>query len=335
LAATIHDVARRAGVGVGTVSSVLNNSRPVSRNTRQRVLNAITELDFVPNTSGRRLSMGKTHTIGVIIPFFTIASQMERLRGVMAVIAGSDYDISLYTIETVPQRNRVLEKVTHRGHIDGLIIFSISPTDKDSQRIKRGRLPTVLVESYHPELHSISLDDEAAAYAAVEHLISLGHTKIAYLGDYLDDPFRTFFSRNRYKGYCRALEQAGLPIIPEYCQLGWHDQNEARQLAHILLRLPDRPTAIFAFSDEQALGVMEAARDLGISIPDELSLVGYDDIRLAHFAQLTTVRQQLFESGVQGVELLLNLIEQPDLPVCHIEIRTELIVRRTTAPVKV
>jgi DNA-binding LacI/PurR family transcriptional regulator len=335
LPATIHDVAKRAGVGVGTVSSVLNNSRPVSQRTRQRVLNAINELDFVPNTSGRRLSMGKTHSIGVVIPFFTIASQMERLRGVMSVIAGSDYDISLYTIETVPQRNRVLEKVTHRGHIDGLIIFSINPTNKDFQRISRGRLPVVLVESYHPELHSISLDDETATYQAVEYLISMGHTKIAYLGDYLDDPFGTYFSRNRYKGYCQALEQANLPILPEYCQLGWHDQNEARQLAHTLLTLPNPPTAVFVFSDEQAIGVLEAARDLNITVPGELSIIGYDDIRLAHFAQLTTVRQHLFESGVQGVELLLNLIEQPDLPVCHTKMPTELVVRRTTAPVNI
>jgi LacI family transcriptional regulator len=109
--ATIHDVARQAGVGIGTVSSVINNSRPVNTETRRRVLEAIKELDFIPNPSGRRLSMGKTHTIGVVIPFFTIASQAERLRGVMSIIAGSDYDISLYTIETVPQRNKVLQKV--------------------------------------------------------------------------------------------------------------------------------------------------------------------------------------------------------------------------------
>ena len=330
--ATIHDVARRAGVGIGTVSSVLNNSRPVSIHTRQRVLKAIDELDFVPNTSGRRLSMGKTHTIGVVIPFFTIASQTERLRGIMSVLAGSEYDISLYTIETVPQRNRVLQKVTRRGHIDGLIIFSIVPTEEDYQRIVRGNVPTVLVESYHPKLHSISLDDRTASQHAVAYLIDLGHEKIAYVGDILDDPFGTFFSRNRYEGYCLAMQHAGLPLRPEYCQLGWHDQNEARQMALELLNLPDPPTAIFAFSDEQALGVLEAARDLELAVPRDLSVVGYDDIRLAHFAQLTTVRQNLFDSGVQGVDLLLKLIDKPELPVCHQQLPTELVTRRTTAP---
>jgi len=330
--ATIHDVAKKAGVGIGTVSSVLNNSRPVNPATRQKVLDAIKWLDFVPNPSGRRLSMGKTHTIGVVIPFFTIASQIERLRGVMSVIAGSDYDISLYTVETVPQRNKVLQRVARRGHIDGLLIFSLSPTEEDLQRIKQRQVPTVLIEAYHPEVHSLSLDDVAAARNAVEYLINLGHRKIAYIGDYLEDPFGTYFSRNRFEGYCQALKAAGITVDKRYQRQGWLDRSEARQLALDLLQLPDRPTAVFAFSDEQALGVLEAARDLDISVPQQLSVIGYDDIRIAHFAQLTTVRQNLFDSGVKGVELLLNVIEHPNATPQHIQLPTKLVIRHTTAP---
>lgn len=330
--ATIHDVAKKAGVGIGTVSSVLNNSRPVNKATRERVLRAIAELDFVPNPSGRRLSMGKTHTIGVVIPFFTISSQAERLRGVMSIIAGSDYDITLYSVETVTQRNKVFQRVPRRGRIDGLIIFSLIPTEDDFNRIKRGNIPTVLVEGYHPQLHSLPVDDVTASQHAVEHLLALGHQKIAYVGDYLDDPFGTYFSRNRYQGYCQALAKAGLPILSEYRRLGWHDRNEAREMTLELLQLPDPPTAIFTFSDEQALGVLEAARDQGLNVPGNLSVVGYDDIRLAEFAQLTTVRQNLFESGVQGVELLLNLIEFPQETPSRIQISTELVIRKTTAP---
>jgi len=332
LPATIHDVAKLAGVGIGTVSSVLNNSRPVNEATRQRVLAAVEKLDFVPNPSGRRLSMGKTHTIAVIITYFTTSSQFERLRGVMSVIAESDYDISLFAIETIPQRQRVFQTVPRRGRVDGLLIFSLNPTKDDLRRIRQEDIPVVLVEGYHPELPHIFLDDVAAARNAVQHLIDLGHQNIAYISDYLDDLFSSGFNRNRYMGYRQALEGAGIPVRPEYHRQGWHTRDNGRQMAMDLLNLPDPPTAIFAFSDELALGVLEGARDLGLKVPQELSVVGYDDIQLAHFAQLTTVRQNLFESGVQGVELLLDTIENPEAPPAQLQLPTELVVRKTTAP---
>jgi DNA-binding LacI/PurR family transcriptional regulator len=332
LPTTIHDVAKRAGVGTGTVSSVINNSRPVNEVTRQKVLAAVAELDFVPNPSGRRLSMGKTHTIAVIITYFTLSSQFERLRGVMSVIAESDYDISLFAVETIPQRNKVFQTVPRRGRIDGMLIFSLAPTKDDLRRIRQQRIPTVLVEASHPELSHIFLDDISAARNAVEHLIGLGHRKIGYISDYLDDLFDSGFSRNRYIGYCQALETVGLPICPEFHKQGWHSRDNGRKMALDLLALPDPPTAIFCFSDELALGVLEAARELNLTVPDDLSVVGYDDVEVAHFAQLTTVRQNLFESGMQGVDLLLDAIDNPGGSPTHLQFSTELIVRKTTAP---
>ena len=135
-------------------------------------------------------------------------------------------------------------------------------------------------------------------------------------------------------GYRQALEAAGLPVRPEYHRQGWHSRENGRQMALDLLKLPDPPTAIFAFSDELALGVLEGARDLGLKVPDDLSVVGYDDIELAHFAQLTTVRQNLFESGVQGVGLLLDTIENPEAPPTQLQLPTELIIRKSTTQPK-
>ena len=332
LTTTIHDVAKRAGVGIGTVSSVLNNSRPVNEATRQKVLAAIAELDFVPNPSGRRLSMGKTHIIAVIITYFTIASQFERLRGVMSVIAETDYDISLFAVETIPQRNKVFQTVPRRGRVDGLLIFSLTPTKTDLRRIRQQGIPTVLVEAADPELPHIYLDDVSAAETAVTHLIQLGHRKIAYISDYLDDLFNSGFSRNRYQGYCQALKAAGIAVQPEYHRQGWHSRENGRDMTIDLLRLPDPPTAIFCFSDELALGALEAARELKLEVPADLSVVGYDDVELAHFAQLTTVRQNLFASGVQGVEMLLDVIENPEAPPIQLQFPTQLIVRQTTGP---
>ena len=328
---TIHDVAKKAGVGIGTVSSVLNNSRPVNESTRQKVLAAVTELDFVPNPSGRRLSMGKTHTIGVVVPFFTSPAQIKRLRGVMSVISESEYDISLFAVETLIQRNKVLQTVPRRGRIDGLLIFSVDPTEDDLQRIQRHNIPTVLVEAYHPKLHSIQIDDTVAAKEAVDYLIELGHRNIAYISEYLDTPFGVF-SQHRYQGYCQALESAGISILPQYLRQCNPEREEGRQKALELLSLPDPPTAIFAYSDLQALGALEAAREMNLSVPTDLSVMGYDDIDTARFAQLTTVRQHLFEAGMQGVEYLLDAIERPDLPPIHIQLSTELIIRQTTAP---
>ncbi|MCB0211703.1 MAG: LacI family DNA-binding transcriptional regulator [Anaerolineae bacterium] len=330
--ATIHDVAKKAKVGIGTVSSVLNNSRPVNEETRKRVLAAIAELDFVPNSSGRRLSLGKTHMIGVVIPYFSTPSQVERLRGAMSVLVDSEYDVSLFTVETASQRRKILKTVPHRGRIDGLIIFSLEPTEEDLQQIVQKDVPTVLVESKHAHLHSIYLDDVAAAKEAVRYLITLGHRKIGFISDKLNDSFGSLFSRNRYKGYCQALKEAGIPINPEYHQQGSVSRDKAREMTLHLLQMPDPPTAIFAYSDVQALGVLEAARDLHVDVPNALSVIGYDDIEIAYFARLTTVRQQLYDSGVKGVRLLFDVMNNPNLPLKYIQLPTELVIRQTTAP---
>jgi DNA-binding LacI/PurR family transcriptional regulator len=332
LAVTIRDVAKRAGVGIGTVSSVLNNSRPVNETTRRKVLEAVKDLDFVPNPSGRRLSMGKTYTIAVIVPFFTRPSQAERLRGVMSVITGSDYEISLFTVETISQRNKILQTVPRQGRIDGLLIFSLDPSEKDLLRIKQEKIPTVLVEARHADFPSIYFDDTRGARIAVQHLLNLGHRKIAYVGETLDNAFGFKFSEHRYQGYKQALEAAGLTPNPNYRREGLSTREDGRQLAADLLQQADKPTAIFTYSDEMALGVLEAARELNLSVPQNLSVVGYDDISIAHFAQLTTVRQQLHEAGREAINLLLNILEYPKHPAVHVRMPAELIVRQTTGP---
>ena len=328
---TIHEVAERAGVGIGTVSSVINNSRPVNEATRQKVLAAIVDLDYVPNPSARRLSIGKTHTIAVVIPFFTNAAQIERLRGVMSVLTESDYDLNLFVVETIDQRNKVFQTVPRRGRVDGLLIFSLHPSEEELRRIHQDKVPVVLVEVAHPGFSHIAVDDMAGARVATEHLIDLGHRRIGYISDYLDDPFGTFFSRHRYLGYCEALEAAGIPVEDRYLREGIQSRAGGRQMALDLLQLPDPPTAIFAFSDEIALGILEAARELKLNVPHDLSVVGYDDIELAHFAQLTTVRQHLFESGVRGVQLLFDEIKNPNVSPTCLKLPTELVIRNTTA----
>ncbi len=328
---TIYDIANKAGVSIGTVSSVFNGKGPVDDGTRQKVLSVSRELDYRPNPGSRRSSLNKMDTIGVIIPSFDRAFHMSRLAGIMSVIGPSDYHLNMYTIETISQRDRIFQTIAHSDQIDGLLVFYLSPMADDLRHIRRNHIPTVLVDTVHPDLTQVVIDDVAVAHNAVDHLVTLGHRKIAYLSGYLDDPLISNVSQQRYEGYRQALQVANIPFRPEYHLQGWLNRHQAYQMTLELLSLSDPPTAIFAFNDELALGVLEAARDLSLRVPDDLSVVGCDDTELAQFVQLTTVRQNLFESGVQSVELLLGLIESPDTPPAQYQRPIKLIVRRTTA----
>jgi DNA-binding LacI/PurR family transcriptional regulator len=329
--ATIRDVAKQAGVGVGTVSRVINDSPSVREITRQKVLQAIAELDYSPSPIARRLSLRKTLTLAVIVPFFTRPSYVERLRGIEAMIADSEYDLILFNVETPEKRDQYFRDVPRQERVDGLIIISLSPSDADVERFLGAKVPTVLLDAHHPRLSRAIADDVAGGRMATQHLIDVGHRKIAYVSDLLENPFNFVSSHNRYTGYQEALVASGLPVQGDYHRQDEHGRHQARDMAKDLLTLPDPPTAIFAASDIQAMGVLEAAQELGLKVPEDLSVIGYDDLEIAEFLELTTMRQLLFESGQEAVELLLAAIENPGAePVCSV-LLPELIVRGTTA----
>lgn len=330
---TIRDVAEYAGVGLGTVSRVINNSPLVSEETRNVVKQAILELDYSPNPTARRLSLGKTLTITVIAPFFTRPSVIERLRGIESCLAESEYDLIIYNVETIQRREKCFRDVIRPDRADGVIIISLSPLDEDIILLERSEIPVVLVDANHPsltKLNRIIVDDVKGGRLATQHLIDYGHRHIGFISDILDSPFNFTSSRNRYKGYQLALERAGLPIKSEYHAHGEHGIYEACRLAIEMLSLPQKPTAIFAASDTQAMGVLEAAREMDINVPQELSIIGYDDIEVAGYLGLTTMRQLLYESGHRGVEVLMQTLEEPPgEPVCEV-LPTKLVVRKTT-----
>jgi LacI family transcriptional regulator len=331
---TIRDVAKRASVGLGTVSRVINDSSHVSEATRQRVLNAIAELNFVPNPTARRLSLGKTLTIAAVVPFFTRPAEVERLRGVENTLAESEYDLILYNVETPEKRDAYFHDVPRREQTDGVLIISLSPRDDDIEWLARTNIPIVLVDANHESLTSLNrviTDDVAGGCLATQHLIDLGHTRIGYISDWIATPFNFTSSRDRLQGYRTALQVARIPFRADYHRQGEHGRYEARRLANELLQLPDRPTAIFAASDTQAFGVLEAAQDQCLRVPRDLSVIGYDDIEISEYIGLTTVHQMLYESGRRGVELLFEVLSNPAMkPQCDV-LPTRLIVRKTTA----
>ena len=192
----------------------------------------------------------------------------------------------------------------------------------------------MLVDANHKSLTTLNrviTDDVAGGSAATQHLLELGHTRIGFISDLIETPFNFTSSRDRLQGYRKALKAAGIPFRSDYHAQGEHGRYEARRLATAMLQQPDRPTAIFAASDTQALGVLEAAQDLNLRVPENLSVIGYDDIEISEYIGLTTMRQLLYESGKRGVELLLEVLEDSAVKARCEVLPTELIVRKTTA----
>jgi DNA-binding LacI/PurR family transcriptional regulator len=334
-AVTIRDVARQAGVSPGTVSRAINNSPLVNKETRERILQVVRELNYVPNLAARRLSVGRTLTIAVIVPFFTRPSVSERLNGVVSALSDSQYDLLIHNIDTPEQRDAGFQEVLRKDRIDGALIVSLPIPDEYVAQLTGANVPIVLIDTSHPALDVypwVTGDDVAGGRTATDYLIRLGHTRIGFIGDIVETPFHFVSSRDRYQGYRAALQAAGIPLRPEYYAQGEHGRAQAREIAKAMLALPEPPTAVFAASDTQAVGVLEGARDLGVGVPGELSVVGYDDIELADIMGLTTMRQLLFESGRLGAESLLAVLNDPETTPTQQVLSAELVIRDTTAP---
>ncbi|HMG45435.1 MAG TPA: LacI family DNA-binding transcriptional regulator [Acidimicrobiales bacterium] len=334
--ATIADVAAKAGVGAGTVSRVLNDSPRVSAATRARVLAAIEALDYRPNPMARGLSRGRCQTVGVVVPFFTHASAVERLRGVVALLDTSRYDLVLFNVESPVHRDEHFAALTRRDRADGLLVMSLPPPSSDLERLAAAGVPVVLLDARGPTEHAVPrvvTDDVEGGRIATRHLLALGHERIAFIGDEPDNPLGFVSSAEREQGYRATLEDAGVDVRPELIRHGPHVRSVARRRTEELLARRDRPTAVFAASDTQALGVLEAVRAAGLRVPEDVSVVGFDDIEVSSYAGLTTVRQPLYESGRCAAALLLEVLgtEGPIAPV-HQQLDLDLIVRSTTGP---
>ncbi|MGH9111764.1 MAG: LacI family DNA-binding transcriptional regulator [Acidimicrobiales bacterium] len=330
---TIADVAAHAGVGAGTVSRVLNASPRVSERTRSRVLAAIELLDYRPNPLARGLSRGRCQTLGVVVPFFTQASAIERLRGVAAALEGSRYDLVLFNVESPLHRDEHFATLTRRDRADGLLIMSLPPPPSSLARLAESGVPVVLLDTAGAGVPAVVTDDVEGGRIATHHLLTLGHERIAFIGDDPDNPLGFTAGCSRESGYRETMGDAGVTIPPGYICHGAHVRSVARRLTERLLARRDRPTAVFASSDTQALGVLEAARASGLDVPGDVSVVGFDDVEVSGYAGLTTVRQPLFESGRLGAQILLDALEDEHPPAARVhKLPLDLVERSTTAP---
>jgi LacI family transcriptional regulator, galactose operon repressor len=330
---TIHDVAQEAGVGIGTVSRVVNNSPDVKSATRERVLAAIHRLNYKPDPIARSMISKRTNSIGTIVPFFTRPFFMEVLRGVEAVIARLRRELVLYNVETTAQRDRFFSELPLHRKVDGLLIISLSPDDAIARMFRELGTPVVLIDAYSPLLTSLVVNNVEGAYQAVKRLIELGHRHIGFINGEIEGNFKFNDANDRLIGLHRALGEAGLLFEPEQVLISEWSRKGGKHAALQLLTQQKRPTAIFAASDVQAVGALEAARELSLRVPEQLSVIGFDGIEVSELLELSTMQQPMQEMGELGASRLVELIENPSHPPELIRFDTKLVERRTTGPV--
>jgi LacI family transcriptional regulator len=326
---TIYDVAKHAGVSITTVSRMLNTPDKVNSETREKVLAAIDLLGFVPKAEARARAMQRTGRIGVITPFFTAPSFIQRLRGIAATLSPKNYELVIYTVDSSNHLQGYLSSLPLTGNLDGLIILSLPVGDIEVRRLIDHGLPAVLIEYPHPKLNCVVIDDVEGGYMATTYLLGKGHRRIAFLGDTDLPEYSIHPVSLRLSGFRRALKEARIKLPDTFVRLAPYTQEQTRQVAKEFLNLPDPPTAIFAATDFQALGVLKAARQLDIKVPEQLAVIGFDDLDMAEYADLTTISQHLDESGRLAVELLLAQIESPSRPPRHVKLPLTFIERQT------
>ena len=330
---SIDEVARAAGVSTATVSRALSGRGPVSDPTRARVEEAAKHLGYVVSASASSLASGRNRNIGVLVPFVNSWFFSTVLSGTATALQRRGYDITLYTLTADrAQRSEILETFLRRQRVDGFIAISIDLGADEIEGLLEVGLPVIAIGGPTPGLTALVVDEVSVARLAVDHLVALGHRHIAHIGasPEFDGDFGVATQRRR--GFEQALTDAGIPPADSLFQPGEFTIQGGFRAAQRLLERPDgRPTAIFAASDEMAIGAILASREAGFRVPEDLSIVGIDGHELAEFFQLTTVDQFPLRQGERAAEAILAELEEPAERLARADLPFELIVRGSTA----
>jgi LacI family transcriptional regulator len=317
---TIYDVAKLSGVSISTVSRVLNTPQQVRKETRKNVLEAIEYLSFIPKADASARARKDFERIGVLTPFFTAPSFVQRLGGIAAVLDRTKYELIIYSIESLAQLEGYLAMLPVSRRLDGLIIMSLAIDDTTAERLYKNNLETVFIENSYPGFSSIEIDNEEGGRLAAKYLLRKGYNRCAFLGDTGEQFYTIHPSAQRFIGYRDALQDAGIHLPERYICLQPYSRERVVEQACTLLDVDEPPDAIFAASDLQAIGVLKAARQRGMHVPGDLGVIGFDDLDIADFMELTTIDQELDESGRLAAELLMSRIADRSRPTQNIRL---------------
>lgn len=305
----IKDVAKRAGVSISTVSRVINNSKAVRPKTKTRVLEAIDELGYKPNAIARSLKVKNTMTIGIMVPDISNQFYPEVVRGIEDVASMYEYNIFLCNTDLDEEKEIQYFGVLEEKQVDGIVFMGGVISDELGKRFKDSGIPIVLIATDYMDYPSVTIDNMQAGKDVVKYLMNKNHKDIAMITGKAYDPIT---SGARKKGYMDALTEGGLKYREDLIVEGGYRFKSGYEGAKKLLKLKNPPTAIFVSGDEMAIGAMRAALENNIAIPEELAIVGFDNIDMAGkvFPSLSTVGQPMYEMGAIGMRVLTKILHK-------------------------
>ncbi len=308
--ATIYDVADQAGVAISTVSRVLNNSPDVSDSTRERVLSAIGALQYRPDRTAKSLAAGQIHTLAVALPSFTTPFHTELLKGIRGALHETERDLLLCDLGSRDRHIRLLEFLK-RGTVAGLLLVGVDVSGQIATELRALHSPVVLIGSRFEDFDSYRWDDAEGARVAVTHLIDRGHRRIAMIRSMANSPLQD----QRISGYRRALEDAGIPFDDSLVATGMtekhagYSEEAGFEAMEFVLNNRRDVTAVFASSDVQAIGAMKTIREARLRIPEDVAIVGYDDIKTSSYVGLSSVDQAMQQIGRSATKRLIDRVE--------------------------
>ncbi|QGX65080.1 catabolite control protein A [Bacillus sp. ms-22] len=328
---TIYDVAREANVSMATVSRVVNGNPNVKPTTRKKVLEAIDRLGYRPNAVARGLASKKTTTVGVIIPDISSIFYSELARGIEDIATMYKYNIILSNSDQNTDKELHLLNTMLGKQVDGIVFMGGNITDVHVEEFKRSPVPIVLAASVEEQAQtpSVNINYEQAVYDSVQLLVEKGHKRIAFVSGPMSEPIN---SVRKLAGYKRALEEAGIAFDEALVAEGDYSYDSGIDALDNLLDQSDKPTAVIAATDEMALGVIHGAQDRGVSIPEDLEVIGFDNTRLSLMVrpQLTTVVQPTYDIGAVAMRLLTKLMNKEQVEDQIVELPHRIEERQST-----
>jgi DNA-binding LacI/PurR family transcriptional regulator len=325
------DVARLAGVSLATTSRALNNVPGVATATRERVLAAADQLSYVVSPEASRLAGGSTRRVALVVPHISRWFFAALLEGLEAVLRDAELDVLLYHIGGTDDRRHFFDRLPARRKVDAVVALAFPVAELERQRLELMGVSIVAAGGQVADYPYVCIDDETAARQAMDHLIFLGHRRIAMIAAVDPDEPGWPTRPGRSQAYLSALRDAGIAVDDDLIvTVDWGGAEGADAMAR-LLGLREPPTAVFAHSDEVALGAIRTIHRSGLRVPEDISVIGIDDHPLAELTDLSTVRQPVYEQGVLAAQMVLGLLRGEDVEQA-ITVPTQLVIRRSTAP---